>query len=594
LQLADNGAGGQMSQHRPIPRLDLAPNLRRPLSPWNPLDYLRLLYWIFFFPQALRQYVHVYGGLIPNEHPSRKPVWLLLPNNTLRQLVLQGIVLTVIAPLAQGLVLNKIGFLLDYNIILANSILIIILGIPFCFFIILSETENEDINSKNTTQTAIPLCVGLSVTISLAISTFSATSKEVFTNFAAITALSLIGGCWLGVAGAVVLSLLIDVSNFVGVTVGIGMLLLSGFIGLMMPAQKVATDIGIVRTVLFFMSSGAASIVGSCLAFLRPENWLFSFYLAQKFYKNNLVGQLPHVTWLPIPYLSSQLKQWLRHDWEKGIINAKQIFVYTLQFIPVINALNQLLAEIPLEQVIYRVAQLAEPPYNWELLRYVSVPWFSNPFRFRTDTAARAAAAGFWFLHEKMLRNAVEAFAVVRSLPYGEEMLLISLTLSTFNSARNVRDIATLELPAFPKEPLLRPATWEALTSLRRIAEDIQIIQHSLSHSARAFALSRAIGELKKFRDKPYAFPELERELIKTIVWNWTVALLDVASEVGKVSITERIHNSYVVGDPVEGNLFVGREDVLRQLEELWVMRSSATICRSLRTPTHGQNLHPP
>ena len=459
-----------MSQDRPVPRLDLAPKLRRPLSLWNPLDYLRLLYWVFFFPQALRWYVSVYDrGLITNVHPIQKNVLsLLLPNITLRKLVLQGLVLAFIAPFTQGIILNKLGFLLDYNIILENSIIIIVFCAFLGFFAVLYKTENEEINSKKSTQIAISLFVGLSVTISLGISTLNTTPKEAFTNFTAIIALSLIGGYWLGVAGAVVLSILIDVSNFVLVTVGIGMLLLSGFMGLMMPAQKVVTDLGIVKTVLFFMSSGAASIVGSCLAFLRPDNWLFSFALAQKYYKNNLVGQLPHVTSLPIPYLSSQLKHWLQHDWEKGIKNAKQIVAYTLQFVPVINALNQVLAELPLDQVIYRVAQLAEPPYNWELIRYVSVLWFSSPFRFRTDTAARAAAAGFWFLHEKMLRNAVEAFAVVRSLPYGEEMLFITLTLSTFNSARNVRYIANLEIPAFPKEPLLRPATWEALTSLRR------------------------------------------------------------------------------------------------------------------------------
>jgi hypothetical protein len=47
---------------------------------------------------------------------------------------------------------------------------------------------------------------------------------------------------------------------------------------------------------------------------------------------------------------------------------------------------------------------------------------------------------------------------------------------------------------------------------------------------------------------------------------------LQVASEVGEISITKPVTNPYVVGDPVQGNLFVGREDVLRQLEELWVI----------------------
>ncbi len=40
-----------------VPKLNLAPRLSRPLSLLNPLDYLRLLYWSFFFPQALRWYV---------------------------------------------------------------------------------------------------------------------------------------------------------------------------------------------------------------------------------------------------------------------------------------------------------------------------------------------------------------------------------------------------------------------------------------------------------------------------------------------------------------------------------------------------------
>ncbi|MCA9941153.1 MAG: hypothetical protein KC418_21080, partial [Anaerolineales bacterium] len=39
-----------------VPKLDLAPKLNRPLSLRNPLDYARLLYWVFFFPQALRWY----------------------------------------------------------------------------------------------------------------------------------------------------------------------------------------------------------------------------------------------------------------------------------------------------------------------------------------------------------------------------------------------------------------------------------------------------------------------------------------------------------------------------------------------------------
>ena len=44
-----------------VPLLDLTPRLKRPLKLWNPLDYLRLLYWAFFFPQALRWYIEKFG-----------------------------------------------------------------------------------------------------------------------------------------------------------------------------------------------------------------------------------------------------------------------------------------------------------------------------------------------------------------------------------------------------------------------------------------------------------------------------------------------------------------------------------------------------
>ena len=46
-----------------VPKLDLAPKRKKPLSLWNPLDYVLLLYWAFFFPQAIRWYVETFGKL---------------------------------------------------------------------------------------------------------------------------------------------------------------------------------------------------------------------------------------------------------------------------------------------------------------------------------------------------------------------------------------------------------------------------------------------------------------------------------------------------------------------------------------------------
>ena len=83
-----------------VPRLDLAPKLNRPLSLWNPVDYLRLLYWVFYFPQALRWYVDAFGsGYIPDfEMTWRKGLDILRNQSVQRQLLVQGLLFTVVTP----------------------------------------------------------------------------------------------------------------------------------------------------------------------------------------------------------------------------------------------------------------------------------------------------------------------------------------------------------------------------------------------------------------------------------------------------------------------------------------------------------------
>ncbi len=472
--------------HNPVPRLDLAPKLKRPLSLWNPLDYLRLLYWVFFFPQALRWYVDTFGrGYIPAKEMNWRKVWELLRQNPIQhKLLLQAVVVAVVTPLAVSAVLQQIGVSIDWFRVA------------------------------------------------------------------------------LGVAS--------------GVALGVGW----------------GVALGVASGVAFGVAFGVAWGVG----ILRPDHWLF-YLLLTPLKSWNRRFQLSRLTPFPLPFLSAQLKNCLRRDWETGLHNANQLLAYTLQFIPAVQAVNHVLAETPAERVIFRVAQLAEAPYDWQLVLFASASLnakiksraiegllFFFPSRWkrqilarfvtqtRADTPARATAAGFWYLHEKEPEKAAEAFAVVRSLLYGEEMLTLAQTLAAFHTTKAPAAIASMQVPAFPKEPLLRPATWEAIASLRRVVEDMQAVEKSVSRCTRSFALNRALGELTKILDSADIIPQAERYLIADIAKNWREYLLQVAGEVGEISITQPVRNPYVVGDPVEGKLFVGREDILRELEQLWVL----------------------
>jgi hypothetical protein len=603
-----------------VPRLDLAPKLKRPLSLSKPIDYLRLLYWVFFFPQALRWYVYNRVSISERHKNSKKHSGLLL-HPIIAGLLIQVMVVIFITLLTWIVILKLINFSVDAEYISFSFFVTIFLCVMTLGFVLI---EKDIYLSKFKSQTAkyLSIIIFLSLNCNLAIFTVSAIT-EGYTNLGVILMLGILAGIWLGVGGIATLAILEVDDSAIILVIG-GVLLMSLMLCLNLPIEFKVTDFfvflkSLLARAVFFVSC----VIGSSIGFLRPDNWCFTLPITQtlfkigltqrvkenssprvlsnefgsrfpdflisssphlplsqeqpsdyvfemrKSYRNNVDLLFPRVTVLPNPYLTEQLKEWLRQDWETGIHNAYEIYTYTLQFIPVIQALNQVLAEEQ-DQVVYRIAHLTAPPYKWELVRLISGSIYTNFLQF--EPHARAVARGFLCLHEQWLYDARKAFYEVRSLPYGDEMWKISLIMYYYHKAKKLNDIATLSIYLLPKKPWMRLNTWRAIDSLYDIIRDIQIIQNSSSRSARAFALSHALGELKNLRDRPDAVPQPEREIVRKIAWNWSQAILDVASEVGNVSITERVRNPYVVGDPVEGNLFVGREDILKQLKEVWIL----------------------
>ncbi len=548
-----------MSQHRSVPRLDLAPKLKRPLSLWNPLDYLRLLYWVFFFPQALRWYVDTFGGgYIPDEELNwRNPIQ--------RHLLVQGLILTAATPLALSLLLLGIGVPLNWFNVASGVGTGVAAGVTFGGIL--------------GTMSSVWLGIVFGVAFGVMLGAVSATAL----NVALVLTLGLTSDVAEGVASGIVFGVVLGVAS--GVVSGVASGVASGVVSRAASGVAFALGGGLASGMVLGITLPVAFLGTLSLAFsvaiLRPESWLFGLDILLK--SRNRNWWFPRVTPLPVPSLASQLTNWLRQDWETGLHNANELLAYTLQFIPVVKAVNQVLAETPPEQVIYRVAQLTIAPYDWQLVRFASQSFLLFPPRrrqllqpyFVTDTTINTSAravAGFWHLYATEPVKAMEAFAVVRSLPYGEQMFTLVQTLAAFYQAKELGTIAALQIPTFPNEPFLRPTTWEVIASLRRVVEDVQVVQRSVSDYARASALGRAFGKLTNILNNADTLPQAERGLIVDIAHTWKEALLQVADEVGEISISKPVSNPYVVGDPVQGNLFVGREDVLRQLEEFWVM----------------------
>ncbi|MDF5708393.1 MAG: ATP-binding protein [Nostoc sp. S4] len=511
-----------MTKDFTVPRLDLAPKLSRPLSSSNPLDYLRLLYWVFFFPQALQWYVNTFGSEhIPEEKMNWQNGWVLLLQNTIqRDLLIQGLVSILFLPVPLIGIFQILNFPVNW------------LNVGFC----------------------VLLGVLGGVVVSVAGNLARGVLGGVVLGAAIAVVVTLVGDAAVGVAAGVA----------VGVTAGLSVGMAAGVAGYMVAGVAAGMTVSVVVSVAGDATVGVTVGVAVSVAVLRPETWLLGSIL------NLLTIQdgswlLPRITPLPLPNLVWRLQNWLQNDWETGLHNTNQLLAYTLQFISVIRAVNRVLAITPSEQIIWRISQLAVNPFDWQLLYSVSRYSRLNDF-------VRCTAAGFWYLHKQKPVKAVKAFTVVRSLLYGEEIYTLAQTLATFQKAKKLAAIATLQVPNFPQEPLLRPNTWKVLISLRQVVEDIDLVEYSLSSAVRSLAFNRALGELTNTLNKVDTLPKAEQGLIIDIAQTWKESLLQIAGEVGEISITKPVVNPYAVGDPVQGHLFVGREDIIRQLEELWVM----------------------
>lgn len=85
-------------------------------------------------------------------------------------------------------------------------------------------------------------------------------------------------------------------------------------------------------------------------------------------------------------------------------------------------------------------------------------------------------------------------------------------------------------------------------------------------------AYARANDDLQKL-EKYIADNTLkpEQTILSLIIQKWSEIIITASGAIARTEITEPVLNPYVAGNPVTGDIFVGRTDILRQIEELWM-----------------------
>jgi hypothetical protein len=123
-----------------------------------------------------------------------------------------------------------------------------------------------------------------------------------------------------------------------------------------------------------------------------------------------------------------------------------------------------------------------------------------------------------------------------------------------------------------PVEEAIRPPVIQALYQFGHIGQDIGVFQAATSRLNQLAALGRATDGLENLREYIHqsVLPP-EKIILQTILQRWRRLVSDASGQLGQLAITKPVVNPYVAGNPVTGALFVGREEILRELEELWL-----------------------
>lgn len=387
-----------MSLYRPIPQLQLAANVQQPLSPRSVRDYGKLLYWIFFFPQALRDHVATPSATTTGGDRRHLTLGMMAA-------ILLIVVETVVAA---AIYYSQHAWLgLEERAALASTIGSAVTGLLSATVIYLVQR----LKGKPAHAIVLGAAAGVTYTISSAFLLGEGLDRGMFDMLSAL-GYGIIGGNSVGIMQNLAF-VLNDKLKRRTVWQSVGALLFGGGIFLVNGLQPhpeywhFALDLS--EENLWATLLGALAFWGGAqVGFYRPLDWLIGqIYLNVQLLNQPNAAQfrqftkgtkpsthyapglealfaptapvpldvqpyLPHVTLYPIQQLRFLIETWLYHDWERGVENAKQIWRYTRQRPITTSSLQQILHEGKPDDQLGQISKFVDKldGDDWPMLFY--------------------------------------------------------------------------------------------------------------------------------------------------------------------------------------------------------------------------------
>jgi hypothetical protein len=212
------------------------------------------------------------------------------------------------------------------------------------------------------------------------------------------------------------------------------------------------------------------------------------------------------------------------------------------------------------------------------------IVWFlTRPLRDRRQTPlTRFAGLLYHCLDEKAVTAADfnlaawrNAYTGLADYPGGAEIAYTFETMAVFLAGDSLADVAVAGRGGRPAgltvAAPLRPTVLIALARLTEIGGEVAAYRAATGRVSQLAALARAAAGLNDLDG--YVATEVvppEQYILRRIIQQWQQGVIAAGGQVGRAVEVGPVANPYVAGNPVLGDLFVGRQDILRQLEELW------------------------
>ena len=155
-----------------------------------------------------------------------------------------------------------------------------------------------------------------------------------------------------------------------------------------------------------------------------------------------------------------------------------------------------------------------------------------------------------------------------------EEVAQSFEVLADFLAYKHLSDIAKATdavSKLVPADTAVRPTVLCALADLGAVGKEVANYQAASSRVNKFAALGRAANALDYLDNNIVAeVVTPEKALLRRVIRQWRPLVSEASGRLGRAEILGSVANPYMAGNPVTGQIFVGREDIFRHLETLW------------------------